>query len=380
MMQHIEQERLRFEQQRRLIYRIAGVLGVLAILYAQYINFIDPSSSYAYRAIYALNHIAFAGMCIALVWMLGRQHIPIDRIERLMLVIFIVQSLGFNGIVPAIFLPSPSAMLIDAIGDDIWFLLIICVLAVHLYDVRRGALIAASVFLVSFGIVMIQLARWRLIGVDAANSQQVISIYLMAGALLGFLIVLSAYRAQAERLRTGYDLMIHMAYTDTLTGLPNRRRLYEELRRLIGMADRYGQEFCVCLFDIDHFKQLNDQHGHLVGDQVLCALAQTVPLHLRTVDHFGRWGGEEFAILLPQTSLSDAQMALDRVRMALQAINLADVPTITASFGVAEYLPGDTSESILHRADQSMYLAKTTGRNRIVVDGDVEAGLRYAHR
>ncbi|GIW01809.1 GGDEF domain-containing protein [Roseiflexus sp.] len=380
MMQHIEQERLRFEQQRRLIYRIAGVLGVLAILYAQCINFIDPSSSYAYRAIYALNHIAFAGVCIAVVWMLGRQHIPIDRIERLMLVIFIVQSLGFNGIVPAIFLPSPSAMLIDAIGDDIWFLLIICVLAVHLYDVRRGALIAASVFLVSFGIVMIQLARWRLIGVDAANSQQVISIYLMAGALLGFLIVLSAYRAQAERLRTGYELMIHMAYTDTLTGLPNRRRLYEELRRLIGMADRYGQEFCVCLFDIDHFKQLNDQHGHLVGDQVLCALAQTVPSHLRTVDHFGRWGGEEFAILLPQTSLSDAQMALDRVRMALQAINLADVPTITASFGVAEYLPGDTSESILHRADQSMYLAKTTGRNRIVVDGDVEAGLRYAHR
>lgn len=271
-------------------------------------------------------------------------------------------------------------MLIDAIGDDIWFLLIICVLAVHLYDVRRGALIAASVFLVSFGIVMIQLARWRLIGVDAANSQQVISIYLMAGALLGFLIVLSAYRAQAERLRTGYELMIHMAYTDTLTGLPNRRRLYEELCRLIGMADRYGQEFCVCLFDIDHFKQLNDQHGHLVGDQVLCAIAQTALPHLRAVDHFGRWGGEEFAILLPQTSLSDAQMALDRVRMALQAINLADVPTITASFGVAEYLPGDTSESILHRADQSMYLAKTTGRNRIVVDGDVEAGLRYAHR
>ncbi len=371
MLQHIEQERLHFERQRRIIYRTAGVLGVLALLYAQYVNFTDTHLSYLYRAAYALNHMVFASLCVVLIWLLARQRIPIDRLECLALIGFIVQSLGFNGIVPAVFLPTPDAMLLDAIGDDIWFLLIICILAVHLYDVRRGALIAVSVFLASFGIVIVQIVRWNTLGVDAANSGRVVSIYLMAGALLGFLIVLSAYRAHAERLRSEYELMREIAYTDALTGLPNRRRLYEELRQLIGMAERYGQRFCVCLFDLDHFKQLNDRHGHLIGDQALCAVAHTVLLHLRTVDHFGRWGGEEFAILLPQTCLQDAQTALERVRLALHTISVPDASVITASFGVTEYLPGDTSETILHRADQTMYLAKTTGRNRIAVDGEL---------
>lgn len=371
MLQHVEQERLRFEQQRRLIYRTAGALGVLAVLYAQYSNFIDAQSSSIYRSVYALNHIVFAGVCVALIWLLARRCIPIVRLERLALVVFIVQSLGFNGIVPAVFLPYPEAMLLDTISDDIWFLLIICILAVHLYDVRRGVLIAVSVFLASFGIVMAQIVRWNVLGVDAANSGRVVSIYLMAGALLGFLIVLSAYRAHAERLRAEYELMRNIAYTDALTGLPNRRRLYEELRELIGMAERYGHTFCVCLFDLDHFKLLNDRHGHLVGDHVLCAVARVVPLHLRVVDHFGRWGGEEFAILLPQTGLNDAQTALERVRLELHTIDLPHIPAITASFGVTEYLPGDTSETILHRADQAMYLAKTTGRDRVAVDGEM---------
>jgi diguanylate cyclase (GGDEF)-like protein len=370
MLQHIEQERLRFERQRRFIYRTAGVLGVLAVLYAQYANFIDTRLSYVYRALYALNHIMLAGVCVALIWLLARPRVPVMRLERLALIVFIVQSLGFNGIVPAVFLPTPDAMLLDAIGDDIWFLLIICILAVHLYDVRHGALIAVSVFLASFGIVVVQIVRWNMLGVDAASSERVVSIYLMAGALLGFLIVLSAYRAHAERLQTEYELMANIAYTDALTGLPNRRRLYEGLRQLIRIAERYGQGFCVCLFDLDHFKQLNDHHGHMVGDRVLCAVAHIVSQHLRAVDHFGRWGGEEFAILLPQTGLDDARTALDRVRLELHAIALPDVPMVTASFGVTEYLPGDTSETILHRADQLMYLAKTTGRNRVVVDGE----------
>ncbi len=370
MVHHIEQEHRRFEQQRRLIYRIAGVLGVLAILYAQYSTLTDTNLSYLYRAVYAINHIVFASLCVLIVWHLARSRIPVDRLERLMLVVFIVQSLGFNSIIPAIFRPSPSDMFIDAVGDDIWFLLIICILAIHIYDIRRGALIAVGVFVTSFAIVLAQVVRWNILDVDPANSERVVSIYLMAGALLGFLIVLSAYRAHAERLRTEYELMTHMAYTDALTGLANRRRLYEELRQLIALADRYGQSFCVCLFDLDHFKQLNDQHGHLAGDQVLCAVAKTVPHHLRTVDRFGRWGGEEFVVLLPQTRAHDARTALERVRLALHTITLPNTPAISASFGVTEYLPGDSSETILHRADQAMYVAKMTGRNRVVLDGE----------
>ncbi|MFQ3633280.1 GGDEF domain-containing protein [Roseiflexus sp.] len=370
MVHRIEQERRRFEQQRRLIYRIAGVLGVLAILYAQYSNLIDTHLSYLYRAVYAINHIVFASLCVLIVWYLARQRISVERLERLMLVVFTLQSLGFNGIIPAVFLPTPAEMFIDAVGDDIWFLLIICILAIHIYDIRRGALIAIGVFVASFAVVLVQVVRWNMLGVDMANSERVVSIYLMAGALLGFLIILSVYRAQAERLRVEYELMTNIAYTDALTGLANRRRLYEELNRLIASADRHGQGFCVCLFDLDYFKQLNDQQGHLVGDQVLCAVAKTVPQHLRAVDHFGRWGGEEFVVLLPQTHVHDAQIAMERVRLALHTITLPNAPVISASFGVTEYLPGDSSEAILHRADQAMYVAKTSGRDQVVLHGE----------
>ncbi|WP_296751854.1 GGDEF domain-containing protein [Roseiflexus sp.] len=370
-MKQIEQERRSFEQQRRRIYRVAGVLGMLAILYTQYIIYIGTEESPLYEITYTINHIAFASVCFAIVWMLGRQRVPLERVERFMLFFFIFQSLVFNGIVPALLRQHLDNLFLDTIGDDIWFLLIVCVLAVHLYDLRRGALIAGSVYGLSFAIVVVQIVSWNMPGIDGEDSEHVLRAYLMGGALLVFLVVLAMYRSHIERLHTEYEVMANLAYTDTLTSLPNRRRLYEDVYRLIALAERYGQEFCVCLFDLDHFKRLNDTHGHLVGDQVLQEVAQVARLHLRAADLFGRWGGEEFVVLLPQTRLSDAQTALERVRLALHTIALPSVHPITASFGIAAYLPGDTSESLLHRADQALYLAKTTGRNRIVVDGEM---------
>jgi diguanylate cyclase (GGDEF)-like protein len=373
-MKQIEQERRSFEQQRRRIYRVAGVLGMLAILYTQYIIYIGTEESPLYEITYTINHIAFASVCFAIVWMLGRQRVPLERVERFMLFFFIFQSLVFNGIVPALLRQHLDNLFLDTIGDDIWFLLIVCVLAVHLYDLRRGALIAGSVYGLSFAIVVVQIVSWNMPGIDGEDSEHVLRAYLMGGALLVFLVVLAMYRSHIERLHTEYEVMANLAYTDTLTSLPNRRRLYEDVYRLIALAERYGQEFCVCLFDLDHFKRLNDTHGHLVGDQVLQEVAQVARLHLRAADLFGRWGGEEFVVLLPQTRLSDAQTALERVRLALHTIALPNVHAITASFGIAAYLPGDTSESLLHRADQALYLAKATGRNRIVLDSDpVEA-------
>jgi diguanylate cyclase (GGDEF)-like protein len=373
-MKQIEQERRSFEQQRRRIYRVAGVLGMLAILYTQYIIYIGTEESRLYEIIYTINHIAFAGGCFAIVWTLGQQQIPLERVERFMLFFFIFQSLVFNSIVSALLRQDPGSLFLDTIGDDIWFLLIVCVLAVHLYDLRCGALIAGSVYGLSFAIVVAQIVYWNTPGIDSESNDHTLRAYLMGGALLVFLIVLAMYRSHIERLHTEYEVMANLAYTDTLTSLPNRRRLYEDVYHLIALAERYGQEFCVCLFDLDHFKRLNDTHGHLVGDQVLQEVAQVARLHLRAADLFGRWGGEEFVVLLPQTRLNDAQTALERVRLALHTIALPNVHTITASFGIAAYLPGETCESLLHRADQALYLAKATGRNRIVLDSDpVEA-------
>lgn len=370
LMQQIEHERCSFEQQRRRIYRVAGVLGMLAILYTQYMILIRTGETPLYEIVYTINHIAFAGGCLAIVWMLGRQSVSLECVERSMLFLFIFQSLVFNSIVPALLQPDPENLFLNTIGDDIWFLLIVCVLAVHLYDLRRGALIAGSVYGLSFAIVAAQIAYWNVIGAGSESSDHAFRAYLLGGGLLAFLIVLAMYRSHIDRLHTGYELMTNLAYTDTLTGMPNRRRLYEDLSWLIRLAERYGSGFCVCLFDLDHFKRLNDTYGHLVGDQVLQEVARATRLHLRAADLFGRWGGEEFVVLLPRSGLSDAQTAMERVRLALHNIAIPDPHTITASFGIAVYLPGDTSESLLHRADQALYLAKTTGRNRIVLDGD----------
>lgn len=368
----IEQERIRFETQRRHIYRWAGVVGVFMVLYTQYAEFQDKELAYLPRAVYALNHILLAGLCVAVVWILALRKLPIVKVERLVLVFFVGQSLIFNSLAPLAFGNTPESLLRETIRDDIWFLLIICTLAVHLFQIRRGTLMSVAVYSISFAIVALQAVWWVLNGADDGNSALIIQIYVMAGALLGFMVILASYRERAQRLQAEYRFLANIAYSDPLTDLPNRRRLYEELRHLIAEAERYGYGFSVCLFDLDRFKQINDQYGHLVGDQVLQETARQTRQLMRVVDLFGRWGGEEFIILLPQTDLAGAKIAIERVRVMLAAIDIPEMPHITASFGLAQYVPGDTSETILQRADQALYDAKARGRNCIIVRDLVE--------
>ncbi|NWF81015.1 MAG: GGDEF domain-containing protein [Chloroflexi bacterium] len=369
MVDLIEQERTRFEVLRRRIYRAVGAIGVLVVLYAQY-TFLDPGAAYSYleRAIYALNHILLAGFSVVVLWQLARRSVPIERLEQRMLLFFIFQSLIFNSILPAAFNTPPEEVLRGAIGDDTWFLLVCCVLAFHLYADLRGVLIALGVYSLSFTIVIAQVVSWNVQDRDQGYGALIIQTYAMAGMLLGFMLILASYRNRIIRLQTEYAMLAVTAYTDTLTGLPNRRQLYSELNALITSVKGNGPPFCLCLFDLDHFKQINDHHGHLVGDQVLMAVAQTVCEQLRATDRVARWGGEEYAILLPHTTPLQALEAIERTRAALKTIVVPGVTHITASFGLAAYQPDDSSETLLHRADENLYAAKRAGRDRIVSD------------
>ncbi|HAA46086.1 MAG: PAS/PAC sensor-containing diguanylate cyclase [Halomonas sp. 54_146] len=158
----------------------------------------------------------------------------------------------------------------------------------------------------------------------------------------------------------------HEARSDPLTGLPNRRHfdlaLQERLARVA--VNRHSDIFSVAILDIDHFKPINDLHGHGVGDQVLQQLAKLLASQLRGRDIAARIGGEEFALLMPETSLDEACNALERLRRAIETYRWQPVP-ITASLGVTGYLPGDTSESIMARADRALYTAKHLGRNHV---------------
>lgn len=152
--------------------------------------------------------------------------------------------------------------------------------------------------------------------------------------------------------------------TDPLTKVRNRRALDETVESLLAMKQRYEQPFSLVIFDIDHFKRINDELGHLAGDRVLRGVADLLAEGIRQNDVLARYGGEEFVITMPQTDQATATMVADRLRDAISKTTIADVH-LTLSGGVAEAIDGDDTASLLSRADQALYQSKTTGRNRV---------------
>jgi diguanylate cyclase (GGDEF)-like protein len=157
------------------------------------------------------------------------------------------------------------------------------------------------------------------------------------------------------------------AATDALTGLPNSREVQDTLKRMSAHASRTLSPLTVLLLDLDHFKQINDNYGHALGDDALAALGTTLQGTLRASDFVGRYGGEEFVILLPDTGQDEAELVAEKVRAAVAAITISGVTrAITASIGLA-VLPDDANDSVtlLRNADRALYTAKSNGRNRV---------------
>jgi diguanylate cyclase (GGDEF)-like protein/PAS domain S-box-containing protein len=170
-----------------------------------------------------------------------------------------------------------------------------------------------------------------------------------------------------ERERIYRDLSI----TDALTGLHNSRYFYDRLENSMENAKRYKHGFSLCFLDLDNFKQLNDTYGHMFGDQVLETFGTLIKASLRTTDTAFRYGGEEFAIILPSTDACGAELLANRIRKSLNdhsfPVNGGDVLHISTSVGVTEYREGDNAKRILNRADKALYDAKDAGRNTTCV-------------
>jgi diguanylate cyclase (GGDEF)-like protein len=171
------------------------------------------------------------------------------------------------------------------------------------------------------------------------------------------------------------------ATRDHLTQTFNRRYMMDSLSREQARADRVGSTFSLCIFDLDHIKRLNDEHGHLVGDKVLSEFAYLARRELRASDVidldgegrcFGRFGGEEFLCLLPSTDHVGARRCAERLRLATSRAEFDHKVRITLSAGVAEYLPGESVTDTLRRADEALYFAKQTGRNKVACAGRSE--------
>ena len=172
----------------------------------------------------------------------------------------------------------------------------------------------------------------------------------------------------SSELEASIQGAILLSMTDQLTQLANRLQLDQVLDQQVKCANRYGALFSIILLDMDYFKCINDTHGHLVGDKVLVQVAQTIMANTRGADIVGRWGGEEFLIIAPNTATSSAALLAEKLRRTLECIELPFAGRITASFGVTGFLQGDDPETLVARADAALYTAKNAGRNRVEID------------
>lgn len=160
-----------------------------------------------------------------------------------------------------------------------------------------------------------------------------------------------------------------LSITDSLTCLYNQRHFYQKLADEIDRASRYEKPLALLFMDIDNFKRYNDQYGHLEGDKVLVELSDTIRDCMRNIDLGFRYGGEEFSLILPETSPKGAIAVAERIRSKFAAKifypNENDAASVTVSIGVTYYLPGEMREQVVRRADRNMYMAKRNGKNRI---------------
>jgi diguanylate cyclase (GGDEF)-like protein len=159
----------------------------------------------------------------------------------------------------------------------------------------------------------------------------------------------------------------HQAAIDPLTSILNRRKFNDIFSYEVKRDERYKTNLSLILCDLDKFKKINDDFGHDGGDEVLISFARMISNAIRKSDVFARWGGEEFAILLPETDLEKAAQIASKLRLVTETTVVPQIGKITASFGVAEYHVGDDEETLLKRADRALYKAKENGRNRVEV-------------
>lgn len=186
---------------------------------------------------------------------------------------------------------------------------------------------------------------------------------------------LKARLGAGARIRGMHEQLLRLALTDELTGVLNRRAFLDRAEQELARARRTGRPLGILMADIDHFKVINDTHGHATGDAALKRFTASFKVNLRVSDVFGRLGGEEFAILLPETDRAGCVITAERLRRAVERLELeidGTKITFTASFGVASFTLGagtaDTVAAALLRADQALYRAKNHGRNRVEME------------
>jgi diguanylate cyclase (GGDEF)-like protein len=206
-------------------------------------------------------------------------------------------------------------------------------------------------------------------GLDGPRIWPAVALNIAAVALLSGYAALLIRQLRRQRIEIDAAMaQVHqLAAHDELTGLWNRRHAQQAFQIELQRASRSKRPLCLALVDIDNLKQINDQRGHAVGDEVLRAFALEACVALRKTDLLARWGGEEFLILLPETKMDDAMATLERLRQRIDDASIVGlaVHAVTVSIGITLHGPDETLEATLDRANHALYIARVKGHNRV---------------
>lgn len=249
---------------------------------------------------------------------------------------------------------SPN-FLIQALG------IIIIIFSIFLIPNKWKYMIFTSMFVsMSFFVLSLYYFKGIKFSEFSAGVVYILLVVLLSG--------ISSYRMNYYK-RIQYvnsKKLTEMSITDPLTGIYNRAKFNEELAQWVEISKRYNTSLSLVIFDIDDFKKINDNYGHLTGDKVIVDIAKIVIKIIRKTDVFARWGGEEFVILLPDTKKQHAIDMTERLRALISEYGFNKVGHVSCSFGVVSLKENDDLETFLHRADNRLYLAKDAGKNRVM--------------
>ncbi|MGL4612038.1 MAG: GGDEF domain-containing protein [Trueperaceae bacterium] len=241
----------------------------------------------------------------------------------------------------------------------IW-LLVFYVFAFFVFESKWGLRVSAVVSLASLTIgVPIVVVR------DLATTGEfyaLLKFYCANFFVIMFGYAAAVWRENYEQIRSDAEVAEQLALTDSLTNIYNRRGLELLLEKEIVRAERYGRDLSMILFDLDDFKRINDNYGHALGDDVLKKVADVAQAQLRKGDEVGRWGGEEFMIICPETNAEQACMVAERLRKAIANASCNRI-NFTASFGIASRQRGEMFASLYKHTDAALYAAKSAGKN-----------------
>ncbi|MBA2443234.1 MAG: GGDEF domain-containing protein [Rubrobacter sp.] len=312
--------------------------------------------------------ISVGSFTILAIWLIHSQKLPLRIVEE---TLYAVPSAALVAVlVYALYLPASSIQAQSAlVGVYLWLPAAYTVIFL-IFEGRQAVVRAVGLYLFVFVVSLPMVLS--IPGLERAlatlGSTMLVQFYLSSAVFIVFLFFVARLKALLRETQMDAEEMRHLAQTDPLTGIYNRRHIEQSLEQEMERCRRYDLPLSLVIFDIDDFKALNDAFGHDAGDAVLVEMARLTGGQLRSSDYFGRWGGEEFIIVTPETSTGSAHRLADRLRTTFEEGEFGTAGNVAASFGVAVFQPGDSGTILVKRADMALYRAKTLGKNRVELD------------